>query len=96
VCSSDLPGSFSFNIFRVSEEFSQLPLPDEMKQSLPSGLEILIEPASFMIYPNAAFHFIVTIKTSREFSPGEYYFDWESSYRDKAWMGGSLKIAVQS
>jgi len=90
------PGSFSFNIFRVSEEFSQLPLPDEMKQSLPSGLEILIEPASFMIYPNAAYHFIVTIKTSREFSPGEFYFDWESSYRDKAWMGGSLKIAVQS
>ncbi len=83
------PDSFDFNIFRVSGEFSQLPLPDEMK------LEMIIEPADFTIYPNAIYHFTINIKTSRGLSSGDYFFRWESSYRDKAWMGGSLKLRVQ-
>ena len=71
---------FRYIISRVAGDILQLPLPEEMKAPFPDGLEISIEPSAFSICPNTTYHSTLTVKTSRQLSPGEYLFFLESYY----------------
>ena len=84
------PHEVSYKLFRVARGYGQDEIP------MPEGLEVSIEPARFMAYPNAAYHSTITIKTSPELSPDEYCFRFESECKDSPmWTGGWITVIVE-
>jgi hypothetical protein len=86
------PGSHevSYTLFRVARGCGADEIP------MPEGLEVSIEPARFMAYPNAQYHSTITIKTTTELSPGEYCFRFESECKGSPmWTGGWITVIVE-
>ena len=84
------PHEVSYKLFRVARGYGQDEIP------MPEGLEVSIEPARFMAYPNAQYHSTITIKTTPELSPGEYCFRFESECEGSPmWTGGWITVIVE-
>jgi hypothetical protein len=84
------PHEVSYTLFRVARGCGADEIP------MPEGLEVSIEPARFMAYPNAAYQSTITIKTSPELSPDEYCFRFESECKDSPmWTGGWITVIVE-
>jgi len=62
---ADGPGEFSCRIFGTDREYGEVTLP------VPNGLEISLEPSSFMASPNNVYHSTITLDTSTDLTPGE-------------------------
>ncbi len=81
----DGPGIFKiWGISHVSGEYSDAILP------MPEGLGVNLEPESFMAYPDSTYQSVLTITTSPELAPGEYWLrfdqEFERSFRGYGWI----------
>lgn len=84
------PHEVSYTLFRVARGYGADEIP------MPEGLEVSIEPARFMAYPNAVYHSTITIKTTPELSSGEYCFRFESECEGSPmWTGGWITVTVE-
>jgi hypothetical protein len=84
------PHEVSYTLFRVARGYGSDEIP------MPEGLEVSIEPARFMAYPNAEYHSTITIKTTPELSPDEYCFRFESECEGSPmWTGGWITVIVE-
>jgi len=72
----DGPGEVIYAIYRVAEEYAEDKLP------VPAGFTVSIEPSKFMAYPNTIYHSTITIKTSPELVPGEYWLRFEQEFEN--------------
>ena len=66
------PWEVSYTLFRVAREYGYDEIP------MPEGLKVSMEPTRFAAYPNAVYHSAITIKTTPELAPGEYWFRFEA------------------
>ncbi|GAI85733.1 unnamed protein product, partial [marine sediment metagenome] len=81
----DGPGIFKlWGISHVSGEYSDAILP------MPEGLDVNLEPESFKAYPDSTYQSVLTITTSPELAPGEYWLrfnqEFERSFRGRGWI----------
>lgn len=84
------PGKVIYEISRVAGEYSGNKLP------LPAGLDVSIEPSQFMAYPETVYHSTITIKTTPELTPGEYWLSFGKNF-EKVFSGaGWIKVNVES
>ncbi len=82
------PGEVSYKIFRVAREYGKDEIP------MPEGLEVSMEPTKFMAYPNAVYHSAITIKTTPELAPGEYWLSFEAEFEGEFRMTGCIRVNV--
>jgi len=82
------PREISYTLFRVAREYGEDEIP------MPEGLEVSVEPTRFTIYPNAVYHSTITIKTTPELAPGEYWLSFETEFEGSFWMGGGIRVNV--
>ena len=82
------PRGFYYNIYRVGGEYRENELP------MPEGLEISIEPSRFTIYPNTIYHSILTITTTPELTPGQYFLLLESYLGEHKGMAGWIEVNI--
>ena len=62
----DGPGRATYSFFRVKRVHSDEEIP------MPDGLNVSIEPSTFMAYPNETYNSTVTINTSQDLPRGKY------------------------
>ena len=78
------PSQFSYEIYKVGGEYEEDKLP------MPDGLEMFMEPSSFMAYPNTVYRFSIMVETAPELAPGEYFirFEWhlEGAFDSGGWI----------
>lgn len=84
------PQEHKQKIFRVDNEYADDELP------LPQGFEVNIEPARFTVYPNTTYESTITIRTTKEIPPGEYFLKLEKYLGNLLWMACWIKVTVQS
>ena len=60
------PGKVTYSFFRVKRFYSDGEIP------MPDGLNVNIEPSTFMAYPNETYNSTVTINTSQDLPRGKY------------------------
>jgi hypothetical protein len=58
----------------------------------PSGIEVIVNPATFRIYPNVIYTIPITIKTDKDVTPGNYQSF--SLYIGNYIIVGPMNIAV--
>jgi hypothetical protein len=80
----DGPGRVTYSFFRVKRVYSDEEIP------MPDGLNVSIEPSTFMMYPNETYNTTVTINTSQDIPRGEYtlsvHIFFESGIRGEGWL----------
>jgi len=78
------PSQFSYEFYKVGGEYEEDKLP------MPDGLEMFMEPSSFMAYPNTVYRFSIMVETAPELAPGEYFirFEWhlEGAFDSRGWI----------
>jgi hypothetical protein len=86
----DGPGIFKIGgISHVSGEYSDAILP------MPQGLGVNLEPGSFMAYPNSTYKSVLTITTSPELAPGEYWLHYDQEF-ERSFSGyGWIRVTVK-
>ena len=82
------PGEVSYKIFRVAREYGEDEIP------MPEGLKVSMEPTKFMAYPNAVYHSAITVETTPELAPGEYWLSFEAEFEGVFEMTGWIKVNV--
>jgi len=86
---TDGPGEFSYRIFGTDREYGQV------TSSLPDGLEISLEPSSFMASPSNVYHSTITLNTNTDLAPGEYWLRLEADFENVFKSTGWIKISVE-
>lgn len=82
------PREVSYTLFRVAREYGEDEIP------MPEGLKVSVEPTRFTIYPNAVYHSTITVETTPELAPGEYWLRFEAGLKGGFWMGWWLRVNV--
>lgn len=82
------PSQFSYEIYKVGGEYEEDKLP------MPDGLEMFMEPSSFMAYPNTVYRFSIMVETAPELAPGEYFIRFEQHLEGAFDSGGLITITV--
>jgi len=63
---------------------------EEDKLPMPDGLEMFMEPSSFMAYPNTVYRFSIMVETAPELAPGEYFIlleqHLEGAFDSRGWI----------
>ena len=76
------PGEVTYSFFRVKRVYSDGEIP------MPDGLNVSIEPSTFMAYPNETYNSTLTINTSRDLPRGEYRIHVNAVYESTGKHGG--------
>lgn len=82
------PSQFSYEIYKVGGEYEEDKLP------MPDGLEMFMEPSSFMAYPNTVYRFSIMVETAPELVPGEYFIRFEQHLEGAFDSGGWIRVTV--
>jgi Tol biopolymer transport system component len=94
----DGPGKVSYTILRLKgypiEYTSDGGIPAANRLPLPQGMEVSIDPSSFMGYPANTYKATLTIKTSQELSVGEYLLFLDHDFENAGSGGGEIKVKV--
>ncbi len=57
---------------------------------MPEGMEVSLEPASFMTYPHETYYAEVLVQTTPATPPGKYTFrfqeQWDGSFYGEGWF----------
>ena len=87
----DGPGIFKIGgISHVSGEYS-----DAVILPMPEGLGVNLEPKSFMAYPDSTYKSVLTITTSPELAPGEYWLRFDQEF-ERSFRGyGLIRVTVK-
>ena len=81
------PGPFTVAFWRIiNRSFNGIPIAEEMKGPMPEGLEIIIEPNNFTIWPKAVYSMDIVVRAMEQAVPGDYYFLFE--YKGGVGHGG--------
>jgi hypothetical protein len=80
--------SFKWEVFPVSDEYQ------DDKIFVPDGLTVNIEPAEFTVYPNTTYSLPLTISTTPEVAPGEYYLKLDCYLEGILWTEGWIKVTI--
>ena len=87
------PGMITYKIWRVKKaEGSCVGKWARFKGTLPmpDGLDVSIEPSTFLAQPNKIYHSTITIKASPELPQGKYVFCFqtniENAYTSGSWI----------
>ena len=83
------PSQFSYEIYKVGGEYEEDKLP------MPDGLEMFMEPSSFMAYPNTVYRFSIMVETAPELVPGEYFICFEQHLEGAFDSRGWIKVTVE-
>ncbi len=83
------PGELSCDIYMVEAEYSEEEVP------MPVGLEVSIEPSCFTVYPNTTYHITISITTTPELTPGEYFLRFEQNFESRFWSGGWIRVTIE-
>jgi hypothetical protein len=67
----------SYNVYRITGKRNVLPMPDEEKLPMPTGLSVNIEPSKFIAKNFADYISHITVKTSPDLPSGEYILNIE-------------------
>jgi len=62
-----------YSIYPVANEYSEDEIP------INNGMEIKIDPSSFIACPNTKYHSTITVTTTNAVSPGDYWFHLEKT-----------------
>ncbi|MDY0387661.1 MAG: hypothetical protein RBT65_11155 [Methanolobus sp.] len=82
------PGMVIYSIFRVENSTEDDKIP------MPPGLNISIEPSSFMAYPNETYNSTISIKTNPDLPRGEYALRTHIYFEDVQEGGGWMTVSV--
>ena len=82
------PGEVIYSFFRVKRVYSDGEIP------MPDGLNVSIEPSTFMAYPNETYNSTLTINTSRDLPRGEYIIFIHTVFENVMQGGGELTVNV--
>lgn len=82
------PVKFSYTLDLVARVYGQEPLP------MPEGLSASIEPSSFTACPNTAYHSTITVGTTGQLAPGDYYLSLSWDFGEGGGGRGWIKVAV--
>ena len=82
------PGEVTYSFFRVKRVYSDGEIP------MPDGLNVSIEPSTFMAYPNETYNSTLTINTSRDLPRGEYIIFIHTVFENVMQGGGELIVNV--
>jgi hypothetical protein len=85
----DGPGEVIYAIYRVAEEYAEHKVP------VPEGFAVSIEPSKFIAYPNTIYHSTITIETTPELVPGEYWLRFEQEFENAFRGSGWIKVNVE-
>lgn len=83
------PATFSYHltpVVNVNDKHTPVPWPE--------GLEVSIEPASFQVYPNAAYSSLMVVKAAPNLASGEYLFQIDSHIEDSGGTSGIIKVVI--
>ena len=76
------PGKVAYSFFRVKRVYSDEEIP------MPDGLNVSIEPSTFMAYPNETYNSTLTINTTQDIPRGEYVLSVNGVYESTGKHGG--------
>lgn len=76
------PGKVTYNLFRVKRVYSDGEIP------MPDGLNVSIEPSTFMAYPNETYNSTLTINTCQDLPRDEYRIHVNVVYESTGKHGG--------
>ncbi len=83
------PTNFSYQLTAVvSVNDKHTPAP------WPEGLEVTIEPASFLAYPNAVYSSLMVVKVAPGLAPGEYLFQIDGEFSGGRGSSSILKVVI--
>lgn len=83
------PSQFSYEIYKVGGEYEEDKLP------MPDGLEMFMEPSSFMAYPNTVYRFSIMVETAPELAPDEYFILLEQHLEGAFDSRGWIRVTVE-
>jgi hypothetical protein len=82
------PVAYSQKILLTDESFTEDNLPT------PAGLNIDIEPKSFLVYPGVQYLLSLNISTSSNLKPGTYYLKFENFLNGDEWMVSHSRLTI--
>ena len=82
------PSQFSYEIYKVGGEYEEDKLP------MPDGLEMFMEPSSFMAYHNTVYRFSIMVETVPELAPGEYFICFEQHLEGAFDSRGWIRVTI--
>lgn len=82
------PGMVTYSIFRVENYGSKDEIP------MPPGLNISIEPSTFIAYPNETYNSTISIKTKPDLPRGDYVLRTHIYFEDVQEGGGWMTVSV--
>jgi nitrogen fixation protein FixH len=85
----DGPGKFYGKLVHVEREYGLMPLP------LPKGLDIYLEPAEFMAYPNTTYNIDLVLEATPELAPGTYFLHLHHNLENIRYGSGWLMVTVE-
>ena len=85
----DEPSTLSYQLMPVAFVNDR-----QQKISWPTGLEISIQPSSFIAYPDATYSSLMVFKAASDMPSGEYNFEVDTTIDDGPFIGAWIKVVV--